>query len=80
MASALRSASRQLALSFDEVPVWDGLRLEAAIAAHASRPLRLTLTENRSVLLSLRREKGIVFLRLHHMFLHAPMAVVRPEE
>ena len=77
MASALRSASRQLALSFDEVPVWDGLRLEAAIASHASRPLRLTLTENRSVLLSLRREKGIVFLRLHHMFLHAPMAVVR---
>lgn len=76
MASALRSGPRQLPLSF-EGPVWDGLRLEAAIASAAARPVRLTLTENRSVLLSLRREKGIVFLRLHHMFLHAPLPVVR---
>jgi hypothetical protein len=77
MASAQRSGSRQLALSFDEAPLWEGVRLEAAIASAATRPVRLTLTENRSVLLSLRREKGIVFLRLHHMFLHAPLAVVR---
>jgi hypothetical protein len=76
MASALRSGPRQLPLSF-EGPVWDGLRLEAAIASSAAHPVRLTLTENRSVLLSLRREKGIVFLRLHHMFLHAPLPVVR---
>lgn len=76
MPSAQRSSPRQLPLSFDG-PVWDGLRLEAAIASVAARPVRLTLTENRSVLLSLRREKGIVLLRLHHMFLHAPLAVVR---
>src|SRR5262249_32963163 len=40
------------------------------------RPLRLTLTENRSVLLSVQRRDGTVLLRLHRMFLHAPPAVV----
>ena len=43
----------------------------------AGRPLRLTLTENRSVLLSFRRKAGVIHLRLHRMFLHAPLAVVR---
>jgi len=68
---------RQLALSFDDAPVWDGLRLEAALGAAAGRPVSLTLTENRSVLLSVRREKGAAHVRLHHMFLHAPAGVVR---
>jgi hypothetical protein len=77
MASALRSGPRQLPLTFDEAPAWDGLRLEAALALAARRPVRLTLTENRSVLLSLRRVKGTVLLRLHRMFLHAPASVVR---
>jgi hypothetical protein len=39
--------------------------------------VRLTLTENRSVLLSFRRRGGAVRLRLHRMFLHAPVPVVR---
>jgi hypothetical protein len=66
-----------MALSFDEAPVWDGLRLEGAIASAAERPVKLTLTENRSVLLTVRREKGTAFVRLHYMFLHAPLSVVR---
>jgi hypothetical protein len=66
-----------MALSFDDAPVWDGLRLEGVLAAAAGRPVTLTLTENRSVLLSVRREKGAAHVRLHHMFLHAPANVVR---
>ena len=73
----VRTGPRQMALMFDDAPVWDGLRLETAIAASAERPVKLTLTENRSVLLTVRREKGTAFVRLHHMFLHAPMNVVR---
>ena len=67
---------RQLALPFDEGR-WDPARLEAALAREAKRPLALTLTENRSVLLSFRRANGRVELRLHRMFLHAPMPVVQ---
>ena len=77
MGVALRTGPRQLPLSFDEAPVWDGLRLEAALSSGARRPVRLTVTENRSVLLSLRRQQGTVFVRLHRMFLHAPLSVVR---
>src|SRR5215470_12489524 len=68
---------RQLALPFDDAPIWDALPLEAALARESGRPLELTLTENRSVLLSFRRAGGVVRLRLHQMFLHAPLAVVR---
>ncbi|HEY7412064.1 MAG TPA: hypothetical protein VII13_15060 [Vicinamibacteria bacterium] len=39
--------------------------------------MALTLTENRSVLLSFRRKAGTVLLRLHRMFLYAPPPVVR---
>jgi hypothetical protein len=67
---------RQLALPFD-APVWDHSSLEAALVREYERPLRLTLTENRSVLLSFRKQAGIVYLRLHRMFLHAPAGVVR---
>jgi hypothetical protein len=72
-----RSVPRQLSLSFDEGPLWDATSLEAALAREAARPLRLTLTQNRSVLLSFRRNGGAVELRLHCMFLHAPLTVVR---
>jgi hypothetical protein len=68
---------RQLALPLDEGPVWDTGRLEAALCREAGRTLRLTLTDNRSVLLSFRREEDTVMLRLHRMFLHAPATVVR---
>ena len=68
--------SRQLTLPFEE-PLWTGAHLAAALRKECDRPLELTFTENRSVLLSFRKENGILHLRLHHMFLHAPMEVVR---
>jgi hypothetical protein len=67
---------RQLTLPFEE-PLWTGEHLAAALRKECDRPLELTFTENRSVLLSFRRENGLLHLRLHHMFLHAPMEVVR---
>ncbi|PYQ16354.1 MAG: hypothetical protein DMF80_05260 [Acidobacteria bacterium] len=77
MAFAPRTRSRQLSLSFDETPFWDQASLEAAILRETGREVRLTLTDNRSVLLSFRRRGGAVLLRLHRMFLHAPLGVVR---
>ena len=60
-----------------EPPRWDADGLQAALAGEARREVRLTLTENRSVLLSFRRRGSQVMLRLHRMFLHAPFTVVR---
>ena len=77
MASLAGNRARQLSLPFGEAPFWDGSGLEAALLRETSRPLRLTLTQNRSVLLSYRRKTGVIHLRLHRMFLHAPLAVVR---
>jgi hypothetical protein len=77
MASTERARSRQLTISFDEAPLWDSASLEAALVREALQPLQLTLTDNRSVLLSFCRKRGAVQLRLHRMFLHAPLAVVR---
>ena len=76
MSPSLRLSSRQLALPFD-APLWSAASLEATLVRESEKPVRLTLTENRSVLLSFRREKDAVFLRLHQMFLHAPLGVVR---
>lgn len=77
MTSVLRSGPRQLPLAFDDAPVWSNESLEAALARESGRPVELTLTENRSVLLSFRREQERVEVRLHRMFLHAPEPVVR---
>src|SRR5260221_7342959 len=77
MASVIRSAPRQLALPFEDLPLWTSASLEAALQHESGRPVRLILTENRSVLLSFRRHHGLVHLRLHRMFLHAPLDVVR---
>jgi hypothetical protein len=70
------SAARQLELAFEETPLWEAPLLESVLAREAGRPLRLVLTDNRSVLLSVKREAGSLLLRLHRMFLHAPDAVV----
>jgi hypothetical protein len=67
---------RQLTIPFDDAPRWDAAALEAALGGAAGKPLRLVLTDNRSVLLSFRREGRFVQLRLHRMFLHAPESVV----
>src|SRR5262249_56914616 len=77
MASLAGTRARQLSLPFEEAPFWDGSGLEAALLRETSRPLRLTLTTNRSVLLSFRRKGGVIHLRLHRMFLHASIGVVR---
>jgi len=77
MASVPPSRPRQLTLPFDEVQVWTSDDLQAAIAREAGRPVRLVLTENRSVLLSYRKKGSEVSLRLHRMFLYAPPPVVR---
>src|SRR5512134_1814530 len=70
------SAARQLELAFEDAPRWEASLLEDALAREAGRPLRLVLTDNRSVLLSVRRQAGMLRLRLHRMFLHAPECVV----
>ena len=62
---------------FEEAALWDNASLEAALVREAGKPLQLTLTDNRSVLLSFCRGSAGVELRLHRMFLHAPMDVVR---
>jgi hypothetical protein len=67
---------RQLELAFEEAPRWDACALESALAREAGRPLSVVLTDNRSVLLSVRRVARGPLVRLHRMFLHAPAAVV----
>jgi predicted metal-dependent hydrolase len=53
-------------------------RLERRIGAHLpGRRLALAVTDNRYTMISVRREKGIFRLRLHHMFLEAEPEVVR---
>ena len=70
------SPARQLEFAFEDAPRWDAPSLEAVLAREAGKPLRLVLTDNRSVLLSFKREAGRLLLRLHRMFLHAPASVV----
>ena len=70
------ATGKQLEIPFDDAPRWNAGGLERALTDAAGKPLRLVLTDNRSVLLSFRREAGIVKLRLHRMFLHAPDDVV----
>ena len=40
-------------------------------------PVRLSVTDNRSTMISFRRAPAALRLRLHHMFLDAPEPVVR---
>jgi hypothetical protein len=72
-----RFRPEQLPIVFDEAPLWDCASLEAALRREAEQPIQLTLTDNRSVLLSVCRRQGAALLRLHRMFLHAPLDVVR---
>jgi hypothetical protein len=44
--------------------------LERALRARGGLPLRLTITDNRRTMLSLKRRNEGVEVRLHHMFLH----------
>jgi predicted SprT family Zn-dependent metalloprotease len=51
-------------------------RLADAIASLLSEPVRLTVHDNRSTMVSFRRKPGVVHYRVHHMFLDAPDDVV----
>ena len=70
------SEPRQLALALDETPLWNAATLEGALVHESGQALRLTLTDNRSVLVSFSRRAGRIRVRLHRMFLHAPADVV----
>lgn len=70
------SQARQLELAFEDAPRWDTPALELALAREAGKDVRVVLTDNRSVLLSVRRNAEGPLVRLHRMFLHAPAAVV----
>jgi hypothetical protein len=47
------------------------------LSANLGLPVRLSVTDNRSTMVSFRRGGSVLQLRLHHMFLDAPDTVVR---
>ena len=47
------------------------------LSANLRLPVRLSVTDNRSTMVSFRRSTHVLQLRLHHMFLDAPEGVVR---
>jgi hypothetical protein len=47
------------------------------LSAELGIPVRLSVTDNRSTMVSFRRGANVLQLRLHHMFLDAPEPVVR---
>lgn len=51
--------------------------LANAVSKRLSRPVRLSVTDNCSTMLSFRRRPDVLLLRVHHMFLSAPANVVR---
>lgn len=51
-------------------------RLADALAGLLSEPVRLTIHDNRSTMVSFRRSRAEVHYRVHHMFLDAPQDVV----
>ena len=51
--------------------------LAEAISKHVKLPVQLSVTDNRSTMISYRRVGGRLLLRVHHMFLNAPEHVVR---
>jgi len=51
-------------------------RLADTLAGELGEPVRLTVHDNRSIMVSWRRSRGLFHLRVHHMFLDAPREVV----
>jgi hypothetical protein len=54
----------------------EAVRLADALAGLLTEPVRLTVHDNRSTMVSWRRVAGRVHYRVHHMFLDAPGEVV----
>ncbi len=52
-------------------------RLADSLAGLLAEPVRLTVHDNRSTMVSFRRRPGVVHYRVHHMFLEAPEDVIR---
>jgi hypothetical protein len=70
-----RQETRQLTFPFEAGP-WSADALESVLAHECGKPVELVFTENRSVLLSFRKTGKTIRLRLHRIFLHAPMEVL----
>jgi hypothetical protein len=51
-------------------------RLADVLSGELGEPVRLTVHDNRSIMVSWRRTRGLFHLRVHHMFLDAPREVV----
>lgn len=54
----------------------DVVALEALLSKALGAPLRLTITDNRRTMLSIRRVANVRHVRLHHMFAGAPSEVL----
>jgi hypothetical protein len=52
-------------------------RMADELAAQLGEPVKLTVHDNRSTMVSFRRAAGTLHVRVHHMFLDAPGEVVR---
>jgi len=51
-------------------------RLADGLSARLSAPVRLVVHDNRSTMVSWRRDRGLVRYRVHHLFLDAPPEVI----
>jgi hypothetical protein len=60
-----------------EVLVEKAATLAQVLSHELGLPVRLSVTDNRSTMVSFRRAPSALRLRLHHMFLDAPAPVVR---
>jgi hypothetical protein len=60
-----------------EVLVEKAAALARSLSHELGVPVRLSVTDNRSTMVSFRRAPAALRLRLHHMFLDAPAPVVR---
>jgi hypothetical protein len=72
------SANRQLSLldAPREVRVEAAHRLADDLSSLLGERVRLTIHDNRSTMVSFRRERGEIHFRVHHMFLGAPGDII----
>ncbi len=73
-----KSANRQLSLldAPREVRVAEAHRLADDLSGLLAERVRLTVHDNRSTMVSFRRDGGEIHFRVHHMFLGAPGEIV----
>ena len=75
---ATEEAPRMLNLTPTREELWTRAEsLAWRLSAELGMPVRLSVTDNRSTMVSFRRGSNVLQLRLHHMFLDAPEPVVR---